>query len=62
MKTTISRWGNSLALRLPRHLLEEARLSEGVCVNIELKDGAIWITPTRKKFNLAELLKGEPSA
>ena len=60
MQATISRWGNSLALRLPRHLTEEARLSEGACVEIEIKDGSILVTPTRKKFSLAELLAGEP--
>ncbi len=59
MQTTISRWGNSLALRIPRHVTEEARLAEGVCVNVEIEDGSIRVTPTRKRFKLADLLQGE---
>ncbi|MDB5540126.1 MAG: transcriptional regulator/antitoxin, MazE [Devosia sp.] len=58
MQTTISRWGNSLALRLPSHVTKEARLVEGVCVDVEIDDGSIRITPTRKRFKLAELIVG----
>jgi antitoxin MazE len=60
MQTTISRWGNSLALRIPRHVTEEAKLVEGVCVTVEIEDGSIRVTPTRKRFKLSELLKDEP--
>lgn len=58
MQTTISRWGNSLALRLPSHVTREARLEEGVSVNIEIEEGSIKVTPTRKRFKLADLLAG----
>lgn len=56
MQTTISRWGNSLALRLPSHVTKEAKLAEGVCVDVEVDDGSIRVTPTRKRFKLAELI------
>lgn len=59
MQTTISRWGNSLGLRLPRHLAEATQLVEGTTVKLEIEDGAIKVTPTRKRFKLAELLEGE---
>lgn len=61
MQATINRWGNSLALRLPKHVADEARLVEGACVDVELKDGMICLKPTRKKFKLSELLAGEPA-
>jgi antitoxin MazE len=61
MQTTISRWGNSLALRLPKHVADEARLVEGACVDVELKDGLICVKPSRKKFKLSDLLDGEPA-
>ncbi len=60
MQSTISKWGNSLALRLPRHITEEANLTDGSSVNVEVEDGAIRITPARKRFLLSELLEGEP--
>lgn len=59
MQTTISKWGNSLGLRLPRHLAEAARLVEGATVKLEIEGGSIRITPTRKRFKLSELLEGE---
>ncbi|MGR3722625.1 AbrB/MazE/SpoVT family DNA-binding domain-containing protein [Abyssibius alkaniclasticus] len=56
MQLSISKWGNSLALRLPRHLVREARLAEGAKVTLETRDGSLVVTPVRKKFKLSELL------
>jgi antitoxin MazE len=58
MQTSIAKWGNSLALRLPRHVVEGAKLKEGVSVEVEVREGTLVVTPVRKKFNLAELLAG----
>ena len=52
----IVKWGNSLALRLPRHIVQEARLDEGVAVELSVRDGSVVVTPVRKKFTLDELL------
>jgi antitoxin MazE len=63
MQTTVSKWGNSLALRLPRHVAEEVKLVEGSTVCVVVEDGSLRVTPSRKKFKLSELLQGEkPSA
>jgi antitoxin MazE len=62
MQATISKWGNSLALRLPRHLTDRVNLTEGTAVDFEVEDGMIKIVPTRKKFKLSELLEGEPKS
>jgi antitoxin MazE len=59
MHATITKWGNSLALRLPRHVIEEARLVEGATVRLEVEDGMIRITPTRRRFKLPDLLGNE---
>lgn len=61
MQATISRWGNSLALRIPSHVAKEMRLTEGAFVDIELEDGSFRVTPTRKKFKLADLLTDHPT-
>ena len=60
MHATISKWGNSLALRLPRHVAEQVRLVEGATVELVVDDGTLRITPSRKKFRLSELLENEP--
>ena len=58
MKTAIQRWGNSLALRIPRTYAAETRISEGSDVELTLKSGALVIRPlTRKRHSLTHLLK-----
>jgi antitoxin MazE len=59
MRSTIGKWGHSLALRRPRRVAEEARLIEGAKVNIEVEDGAMKVTPSRRRLTLPELLQGE---
>lgn len=59
MQLSIAKWGNSLALRLPTHVLRSTHLEEGATVEVEVKDGSIVLTPTKKKFKLSELLEGE---
>ena len=61
MQGTISKWGNSLALRLPKHVADQAQLAEGTTVEFEVVDGALKVIPARKKLKLADLLEGEPS-
>ena len=56
MRSTVSRWGNSLAVRLPRALTADAHLQEGTPVNLRVQDGSLVITPARPKYKLADLL------
>jgi antitoxin MazE len=59
MKTRIQKWGNSLALRIPKSYAAEAGLEKETPVEVELIDGKLVITPaTRKKYTLDELLAG----
>ena len=57
MEGTIQKWGNSLALRLPRQLTQEAGLSEGSSINIVEDHGRIIITPKPRTYKLEELLQ-----
>ncbi len=58
MKTAVQRWGNSLALRIPRAYAAETRISEGSEVELTLKSGTLVIRPVvRKRHALADLLK-----
>lgn len=52
----VNKWGNSLALRFPKDVVEKAHLKEGTKVTIEVQDGKIIIV-LRKKYTLDELLK-----
>ena len=61
----VSKWGNSLGLRVPREIAARAGLREGARVEIEgYSDGRIVITPSRRRFTIEELVVGmtpEPS-
>jgi antitoxin MazE len=56
MQLAIAKWGNSLALRLPRHVAQDANLTEGVAVELTVRDGTVVVTPVRKKYRLDDLL------
>jgi antitoxin MazE len=54
MYTTIQKWGNSQAVRLPKDILEEANLQENDKVQIKVQDGNVIIIPDKKRKTLKE--------
>lgn len=59
MTTIITKWGNSLAVRIPRALAEQVQIQEGSDVSLSISGDSIVITPKkRKKYILDELLEG----
>ena len=56
MTSTIKRWGNSAAVRIPRHVLAQANLEEGTDVEIVLvKEGEITLRAIRNRKSIQEL-------
>jgi antitoxin MazE len=56
-KTRLAKWGNSLAVRLPREIVEAARLEEGDPLSLSVgKDGAVALRPARRKYRLEDLV------
>jgi antitoxin MazE len=59
MRTKTQKWGNSLALRIPRAFAREARLVQDAPVEMSLQDGCIVIVPVKdERITLAKLLAG----
>jgi antitoxin MazE len=59
MITKIQKWGNSLAVRIPRSVAQDTHLSSGHAVEVAVQDGQIVIVPARRpRFRLDELLRG----
>jgi antitoxin MazE len=57
IKTTVSKWGNSLAVRIPRAIAKEAHLNEGDRLALDFdRDGSIVLRPVRRRYELAELV------
>lgn len=45
MRVTVRKWGNSLALRIPSGLAEDARLGDGVEVDVAVEAGRLVVAP-----------------
>ena len=59
MTSTIQKWGNSLAVRLPKTLATEAHLIEGSQVELVRTEAGVLVKPRRRpRYRLSELLAG----
>lgn len=57
MKTKVQKWGNSLAVRLPKHVSDEVTLYEGAEVEIKAEGGDILVRPIKPhSYMLEDLL------
>ena len=57
MKTRIQKWGNSLALRIPRPFAEESNLREDSAVDLSVRNGKLIVVPIAEpQFTLEELV------
>ena len=45
MNTTVRKWGNSLAVRIPKPFVEETRIASGSEVDLSVDNGRIVIVP-----------------
>ncbi len=54
MALRVRRWGNSLGIRIPKTVAQQAGLSEGVEVDCRVDGGAVIISP--KRYALESLL------
>ena len=55
MRVTVSKWGNSLGIRIPRGLAEDARLAEGTTLDLRVENGRLVAEPV-EEVTLASLL------
>lgn len=59
MKTRVQKWGNSLALRIPKAFAEEVGLQADSAVELVLVDGRLTVQPiVVPQLTLDELLSG----
>jgi len=56
-QSTISKWGNSLAVRIPLAIAKQAGFGEGDSVTLALdRKGGIVLRPVQRKYELSELV------
>jgi antitoxin MazE len=59
MKTRVRKWGNSLALRIPKSFATEVRLTEDTPVELSLVEGKLVVQLlSQPPITLDELLQG----
>jgi len=58
MYSTIQKWGNSQAVRLPKAILEMAELKENDKVEIRVENGSLIIIPIKRHKTLTERIAG----
>ena len=56
MKVKIAKWGNSLAVRLPKRLAEEAGLRPDVEVDVTVQDSEVRIKRARHRYTLEDMI------
>jgi len=55
--TQLAKWGNSLALRIPKSVAESAGLRKGDPVNLRVsEEGEVLVSAARRKYKLATLV------
>ena len=63
MTTTIQKWGNSQGLRVPKSVLEQARIEVGDEVLVSAEEGSILVRrkePPRRRRDLRTLVAKMP--
>jgi antitoxin MazE len=56
MEAIVQKWGNSLALRIPKAAAEQLSLSENTQVELVITETEIVIRPARPRYTLEEML------
>jgi antitoxin MazE len=55
--TQLAKWGNSLAVRIPKAVAEDAQLHEGEALTITVaRRGGLVIRRARRKYSLSSLV------
>lgn len=59
MRVQVQKWGNSLALRLPKSFAQEIHLNQGSELEMLIERGKIILSPKKKPaYSLKKLLSG----
>ena len=58
MRTKVQKWGNSLALRIPKPFADEVGLRPDTAVDVSLEEGKLVVSRSQSSISLDELLEG----
>jgi antitoxin MazE len=58
MTTTVQKWGNSLALRIPSAVARQLQVESGDAVELKIDKDRLMIRAARPRYRLADLIYG----
>lgn len=58
MRARVSKWGNSLGVRIPKACAEEVGLAEGATVEVKVSGRNLVLAPAHREYDLEELVAG----
>jgi len=56
MKARIQKWGNSLAVRIPKAVCQQIKLEENSVVELSVENESIVLTPVTEHLTLEEMV------
>jgi antitoxin MazE len=56
MQVRIAKWGNSLAVRLPKAIADDLGLTDGQAVDVAIEGGAVTLKPSAARVRLSDLV------
>jgi antitoxin MazE len=56
LRTRVQKWGNSLAVRIPKAFAKGAGLQSSTEVEVLLENGELRVSPVRPRWDLNQLL------
>ena len=48
--STVAKWGNSLAIRIPKHISDRIELKEGMTISIDIDENNKYSYHSRKNY------------
>ena len=58
MRAKIQKWGNSLAMRIPKSIAQDVGLRPDTDIEISTQEGKPCLLLTRREYTLEELVRG----
>ncbi len=58
MLIQVQKWGNSLAIRIPKNLAADTKIKQGSVVALSLVKGKLIAAPVEPEYTLEQLLAG----
>ena len=57
MRAKIQKWGNSLAVRIPKPIAHDVGLRPDADVEMSIQGGRLVLEPTRREYTLEDLVR-----